>query len=90
MIHTYGEVQGVQAMKSEALARMKAQDAKYFLRSGSLWLHWSGQFLTADRKHAWSGTFEQGKKCRRTFEAAVGCKMVSAASLNPKSAEAVL
>lgn len=88
----YGAAQGIQAMKSEAYAKLKAKDVRYLLRSGSHWLHWSGLMLTSDRKQAWSGTFDQGKKCRRTFDAAAGCKMVSEASLNPKPlpVEAVL
>lgn len=80
----YGAVQGVNAIKAEAYAKFKAQDVKYFLRSGSQWLHWSGLFLTGDRKQAWSGSFAQGKSCRRAFKAASGCKLVSEASVNPK------
>lgn len=79
----FGAVQGVQAMKSEALAKMKSKDAKYVLRAGNQWLHWSGLTLTSDRKNAWSGTIEQGRACRRTFDAAAGCKLIAVQAITP-------
>lgn len=46
------------------------------LRAGKQWLHWSGGFLTDNPQHAWSGTVEQARACRRKFDAAAACKMV--------------
>ena len=48
------------------------------LKAGSQYLHWSGGFLTPNPAHAWSGSVEQAKACRRKFDAAAGCKMVEA------------
>lgn len=47
---------------------------KVHLRAGRQYLHFSGGFLTDNRDHAWIGTIEQARACRRTFDAAVGCK----------------
>lgn len=80
---SYGAAQGVQSLKAQALARMKAKDAKYVLRCGNKWLHWSGEMLTDDRSQAWSGTWDQGEACRRSFEAAALCRLVSVAAITP-------
>lgn len=56
----------------------KTDSGKVRLRAGDQWLHWSGEFLTGDRKHAWTGSVDQARACRRTFDAAAGCKMVGA------------
>jgi hypothetical protein len=47
---------------------------KYHLRAGLLYLHWGCGFLTENRDHAWKGTMDQARACRRKFDAAAGCK----------------
>lgn len=54
---------------------------KYHLRAGLQYLHWSGSSLTSNRDHAWSGNIDQARACRRTFDAAAGCKTVPVSSL---------
>jgi len=61
---------------------------KYHLRDGKEYLHWSVGFLTTDRKHAWSGTFDQAKACRRTFSAAAKCRIAAISTLPQHSEEA--
>lgn len=56
-----------------------ATESKLFrLRSGSQWLHWSGEFLTDRRAYSWAGTAEQARNIRRSpkFPAAHQCKAV--------------
>lgn len=48
---------------------------KYHLRAGTEYLHMSGLFMTAQRAWAWVGNVDQARKCRRTFDAAAGCKI---------------
>jgi hypothetical protein len=48
---------------------------KYHLRAGDMYLHFSCLMLTSNRAHAWVGTIEQGRACRRRFDAAAGCKI---------------
>lgn len=57
-----------------ALSQSIHNRQKYHLKAGRDYLHWSAGFLTPDRKQAWSGTIEQARACRRTFNAAAGCK----------------
>lgn len=57
----------------------RTHSGKVRLRAGGMYLHWSGKFLTDNSKHAWIGTIEQARNCRRAFDAAAGCKMVGAA-----------
>lgn len=47
---------------------------RYHLRDGVKYLHFSGLMLTSERAHAWVGTFEQAKACRRKFDAATECR----------------
>ena len=84
----YGAAQGVNAIKAEALAIHQAKKPRYHLRAGGQYLHWSGGFLTDNSKHAWIGTVEQARACRRTFNAAAGCK-IRAISPLPAHAEEV-
>lgn len=67
----------VAAHASEALALHKAKVAKYHLRAGGEYLHWSASKLTTNRAHAWEGTMDQARNCRRTFATAAGCKLVA-------------
>jgi hypothetical protein len=52
---------------------------RYYLKSGGLYLHWSAKFLTDNSKHAWTGSIENARACRRKFDAAAGCKTVEVA-----------
>ncbi len=54
----------------------RTEGTRVRLRAGTEWLHWSGGFLTDNPQHAWSGTVEQARACRRKFDAAAACKMV--------------
>lgn len=56
----------------------KGEGNRVRLRAGNQYLHWSGQFLTDNPKHAWTGTVEQAVNCRRRFDAAAGCRTVEA------------
>lgn len=71
----YGAVQGVAALKAEALSIHLAKATKYHLRAGDQYLHFSGLMLTHERSQAWVGTVAQGRACRRKFDAAAGCKL---------------
>lgn len=82
----YGAVHGIRAIKEEAKAVHLASVPKCHLRLGQMYLHWSGSKLTADAKQAWTGTVEQANACRRTFEAAAGCKI---RSVPPKKSHVV-
>ena len=73
MTNLHGAVQGVRALKSEALAVHEAKDRQY-LKAGDLFLHFSGLHLTSIRAQAWTGTVEQARACRRKFDAAAGCR----------------
>ena len=72
----YSASASIQAIKAEGIALQEAKRQKYHLRSGPMYLHWSGSFLTPNLDHAWSGTIEQARACRRTFDAAAGCKAI--------------
>lgn len=72
----FGAVQGVAAIKAEALSVHHAKTQKYHLKSGSLYLHQSGQHLQIGRQYAWTGTVEQARAARRAFDAAVGTTLV--------------
>ena len=67
----------VHAIKAEALSIHKAKAPKYHLRAGPDYLFWNCSKLTSNRAHAWKGTIEQARACRRTFAAAAGCKAVA-------------
>ena len=67
--------QAINGHKSEAYALHAAKAPKYHLKSGKLFLHWSASLLTDNSAHAWSGTADQARACRRTFAAASGCKL---------------
>ncbi|KKB09381.1 hypothetical protein [Devosia chinhatensis] len=58
-------------------------ERKYYLRSGARWLHWSGTKLTDKRREAWKGSIEQARSCRRSFDAAAGCRAVPVNSIIP-------
>lgn len=58
---------------------------KYHLRAGLEYLHWSGGKLTSNRAHAWVGTIDQAKACRRTFNAAAGCRTAPVAAMSEVS-----
>jgi len=75
MVTLYGAIQGVAAIKAEALSIHEGRKPKYHLRAGADYLHFSGLMLTSKRVWAWTGTIEQARKCRRTFDAAAGCKL---------------
>lgn len=70
----------VRASYSEHTAKT---ERKYYLRSGGMWLHWSGTKLTDKRKEAWKGSIEQARSCRRSFRAAAGCRAVPVNSIIP-------
>ena len=80
----FGAVQGVQALKSEALARLKAKDEKHFLMSGGLYLHESAGHLQKGRVNAWKGTIEQAQNCRARHDAAAGCKLIAVDAITPQ------
>lgn len=61
---------------------------KYHLRAGLQYLHFSGLKLTNNRAHAWVGTVEQGRACRRRFDDAAGCKLRSIQPIPTHSEEA--
>jgi len=61
---------------------------KYHLRDGRSYLHWSASMLTDKRQHAWSGTFDQAKACRKTFAAAAKCRIAAISTLPQHSEEA--
>jgi hypothetical protein len=73
----FGAVQGVAAIKAEALSIHHAKTPRCHLKSGREYLHWSASKLTSNRAHAWVGTLDQAKACRRTFAAAAGCKITA-------------
>lgn len=58
-------------------------ERKYYLRSGNMWLHWSGTKLTGKRQEAWKGSIEQARSCRKAFDAAAGCRAVPTTSIIP-------
>lgn len=72
----YTASSAIRGMKAEGMAILDAKRQKYHLRSGGSYLHWSGGFLTDTIKHAWSGTIEQARACRLTFDAAAGCRAI--------------
>ena len=57
---------------------VRAQGEKFHLCNGMLYLHFSGAMLTDKKEWAWTGSMEQARRCRATFDAAVGCKAVAA------------
>lgn len=71
----FGAVQGVKALKAEALSIHEGKKPRFHLRAGDQYLHFSGLMLTAVRSEAWTGSVEQGRACRRKFDAAAGCKL---------------
>jgi trehalose-6-phosphate synthase len=71
------ESQWVPAIERQSLSQSVHSRTKYHLRAGSDYLHWSASKLTTVRSHAWVGTIEQARACRRTFDAAAGCKAVA-------------
>ncbi len=71
----YTAAASIRAEKSEGMAAMEARKPRYHLRAGLSYLHFSGLKLTDKRSEAWTGTVEQGRACRRTFDAAAGCKI---------------
>jgi len=72
---TYTAANAIRGIKSEALAKHEAKSPRYHLRAGLEYLHWSASKLTDKRSDAWTGTVEQARACRRTFNAAAGCKI---------------
>lgn len=66
--------QAIKALGAEALALHEAKKPRYHLKTGGQYLHWSGTKLTANRDHAWLGTIEKARACRRVFAAAADCK----------------
>lgn len=77
----YGAAQGMQAMRSEAMAIHHAKTRRYFLKQGDLYLFWDGSKLTDNRQHAWTGTGEQGRACRAKFPAAAQCRLKLAVAI---------
>jgi len=71
----YGAIQGVAAIKAEALSIHEGRKPKYHLRAGLQYLFYDGSKLTSDRAHAWVGTIEQARVARKRFDAAAGCKL---------------
>lgn len=71
----YTAAASIRAEKSEGMAAMEARKPRYHLRAGLSYLHFSGLKLTDKRSEAWTGTVEQGRACRRKFDAAAGCKL---------------
>ena len=75
MNRLYTTAASIRAEKSEGMAAMEARKPRYHLRAGANYLHFSGLMLTSDRAWAWTGSVEQARNCRRTFDAAAGCKI---------------
>lgn len=80
----YGPAQGVKAMHTEAVARLEARDTRFFLMTGGLYLHQSGQHVQRGTQYAWQGSIEQARAMRRRSDAAAGCKAVPVKSIEPK------
>jgi hypothetical protein len=77
MATLYGSAQaGLSENKSKT-------ERRFYLRSGSEFLHWSGTALTSRRSQAWSGSIEQARACRARFDAAAGCKAIPTNSIIP-------
>lgn len=72
---TYTAASAIRGIKAEALSIFEAKRPRYHLRAGLSYLHFSGLKLTDKRSEAWTGTVEQGRACRRKFDAAAGCKL---------------
>lgn len=71
----YSTAASIRAMKNEGVSIMEGRRPRYHLRVGGLYLHFSGLMLTDKRAWAWTGSIEQGRKCRRSFDAAAGCRL---------------
>ena len=81
---TYTPAAAIRAHGAEAGAVAKP---RYHLRAGLSYLHFSASKLTDIRSQAWIGTVEQAKACRRTFDAAAGCKLRSIREIKLHSEE---
>jgi hypothetical protein len=77
----FGAVQGVAAIKAEALSIHNAKTPRYYLRAGNMYLHQSGARLQDTHQYAWTGTIEQAAAMRRTFSAAAGCKIAAVSDI---------
>lgn len=75
MNRLYTTAASIRAEKAEGMAAMEARKPRYHLRAEADYLHFSGLMLTSNRAWAWTGTIEQARNCRRTFDAAAGCKI---------------
>lgn len=89
MIHTTRKNAHHAPAADAALSLSVHAKPKYHLRAGNEYLHWSASKLTSDRRHAWVGTMDQARACRRTFAAAAGLKTRSVSPL-PQHAEEAL
>lgn len=78
----FGAVQGVAAIKAEALSVHRAKAPRYYLRAGNMYLHQGGGKLQPSRQYAWTGTIEQAAAMRRTFSAAAGCKAIAVSEID--------
>jgi len=85
---TYTAANAIRGIKSEALAKHEAKTPRYHLRAGLEYLHFSGSKLTSVRAQAWVGTVDQARACRRTFDAADGCKIRAISPLPAHAEEA--
>jgi len=71
----YTTAAAIRAQGAEAGYVSASKKPRYHLRAGLEYLHWSASKLTDKRSDAWTGTVEQARACRRTFNAAAGCKI---------------
>jgi hypothetical protein len=72
---TYTTSAAIRAHGAEAGSIHEGKKPRYHLRAGLEYLHFSGLKLTSERSQAWVGTVEQGRACRKRFDAAAGCKL---------------
>lgn len=88
MTVNFTAAQAINGHKAEAYASHAAKAPKYHLKVGRDYLHWSASKLTDNRDHAWRGTVEQARACRRTFDAAAGCKLAAIVHHQPTGEDA--
>lgn len=84
----YTTAASIRAMKAEGVSIVESRKPRYHLRARLQYLHFSGLKLTDNRAHAWVGTVEQGRACRRRFDAAAGCKLRAIQTIPTHSEEA--
>lgn len=72
----YTTAAAIRASGAEAGFFVAAKRRQYYLKSGDLYLNQNGTHLQQGRKWAWKGDIEQARACRRSFDAAAGCRAI--------------